>query len=114
MYKILERVYLEKSGDLSNIPMLHDTLFECEVYDGNKWASTEGLTIFSNTAFLNNEKLYNVSFNDVTNNLVYSFGKYEDHRAGSLFFTDDKLAFIGTIYDETNKSVRMRGKIRQI
>ena len=58
------------------------------------------MATFHNTAFLNFDKLYHVNFHDETASLSYSFGMAEAHRSARVFFTDDRLSFVGTLAGE--------------
>jgi len=102
---------LATSGNLSAAPLLHNRLYSCQVLDGDQWVDLGPLALFENTAFLNDEKLYNVHYHEPTSSVRYSFGKGDNYRAGSLNFTDDHLAFVGTTNWRGMDSVAVRGNL---
>ncbi|WLD92174.1 hypothetical protein [Alkalihalobacillus sp. AL-G] len=101
---------LRTSGDIREAPLLHKKRFNLEVLrNNNEWEEMGELSFFKNTAFLNNEKLYNVHYHKPTNSVVYSFDKDIDHRSGRLFFTENKTAFIGSLIDDSGNTLTVRG-----
>ncbi len=90
-------VRLAQSGNLSDVHLLHNRLFSCQKWDGEKWVDLGNLALFENTGFLDNEKLYNLHYHKHTQSITYSFGKGENHRAGRFFMTEDHRAFSGTL-----------------
>jgi len=102
---------LISSGNLQAAPRLHGRTLKMQLFDGNKWRAAGDLAVFPNTAFLNNEKLFNVEFHPETTSLMFSFGRGKAHRAGRLFFTQDQGAFVGTIINKQGKMRAVRGKV---
>lgn len=100
---------LAMSGNLLAAPPLHGRSLAFEEYDGDAWRSSGDLALFPNTAFLNQEKLYNVEFHPDTQSLAFSYGKGDAHRAGRLFFTHDFGAFIGTVSGANGTARAVRG-----
>lgn len=105
-------IKLARSGNLTEAHLLHNRLFTCQKWDGEKWVDLGNLAMFENTGFLNNEKLYNLHYHKPTQSVTYSFGKGGDHRAGRLFMTEDHRAFSGSIQmNASAQPLMVRGTI---
>ncbi|ATB37215.1 hypothetical protein CYFUS_002636 [Cystobacter fuscus] len=109
----MRQMQLSTSGNVLNAPLLRDRLFDCQEWNGEQWEDKGKLAVFENTAFLNGEKLHHVHYHNPTGSLHYSFGKKDDHRSGRFFFTEDHLAFTGTVQKPDGTLAPVRGNARE-
>ncbi len=104
---------LATSGNLKQAYLLHNRLFSYQELEDGKWVDKGNLALFENTAFLNNEKLYHVHYHKPTESVHYSFGKGENHRSGRFFFSEEHLAFTGTVHSSDGTLTAVRGNLRE-
>jgi hypothetical protein len=88
---------LATAGNLTEAHLVHNRIFSYQEREDGEWVDKGSLALFENAAFLNGEKLHNVQYHKPSQSIHYSFGRDEEHRSGRLFFTENHLAFIGTV-----------------
>jgi hypothetical protein len=54
-----------------------------------------------------------VYYHSASNSVHYSFGKDDNHDSGRIFFTEDHLAFAGTVHNEDGTITAVRGNLRK-